>query len=376
MNTLNKLTTTLLSLTLLFGISSCGTNNEVPTLSNCSIQENTTFKSATILIPIESFNDIGFTLGDSVNISFSNGFSLNDVPYFNGYYVKNGEPVLVAYPSDTFLTVTYNNLGIWEQANLTDDDSVDIILNEKGKFIATQSALGQSYSLERSDYGSDEEFSNFRALKGGSLKDNLIYRGASPVDNSRSRAKITSSLLEKNSINCIIDLADTESSLDSYFSKPDFDSPYAKSLYENDKMVLLGMGSGYSTVEYAKKVVQGFKYMLSHEGPYYVHCMEGKDRTGFVCFLIEALVGSTYEEMKLDYMSTYANYYKFTLEKDPSKYNAVVSLYFDSFVECLAPSIDKANYASINLVENAKEYLSNGGMSNEDISSFISLISK
>ncbi len=373
MNIIKKSTTCLLSLVLIAGIVSCGNKVE---LKNSAIEENTTFKSATILTSIDSFNDLGFTLGDSVNISFSNGFNLTDVPYFNGYYVKNGEPVLVAYPSDEYLTVTYNNLGIWEQANLSSSDLVTITLNESGKYLYTQQALGQSYSTDRSSYTSDEEFSNFRVLKGGLLKDNLIYRGASPVDNSRCRAKITDSLLEKNSINCVIDLADKETTINSYFEKEDFDSTYTKNLYENDKMVLLSMGSGYSTPDYASKVVTGFKYMLSHQGPYYVHCMEGKDRTGFVCFLIEALAGATYNEMKQDYMMTYYNYYKISLEKTPEKYNAVVSLYFDSFVECLYGSIENVDLNTINLVENAKTYLENGGMTKEEINSFISLISK
>lgn len=374
MKTLNKLTTSFLSSILLLGLASCG--SKTPILKDCAIKENVTFKSATILVSNEEFVSLGFSLGDSVNITFSNGFSLSDIPYYNGYYVKNGEPVLVSYPSDEYLTLTYNNIGIWDNASLSENYTVSISLNEKEKYLVTQNALGQSYSLDRSTYSSDEEFSNFRPLKGGSLKDNFLYRGASPVDNSRSRAKITDSLLEKNNIKCVIDLADSTETMNKYISQDDFASTYTKSLYDNDNMVLLSMGSGYSTTTYAEKLVTGLRYMLNHEGPYYIHCMEGKDRTGFVCFLIEALAGSTYEEMKIDYMTTYYNYYKFSLENDSSKYNAVVNLYFDSFVECLDSKTKKEDYPSINLVSSAKEYLKMGGMTDSEISSFITLISK
>ena len=65
---------------------------------------------------------------------------------------------------------------------------------KEGKYSPIQEALGQKYSFERSEYVSDEEFSNFRALSGGSLKQNFFYRGASPVDNSHKRAGITDSL--------------------------------------------------------------------------------------------------------------------------------------------------------------------------------------
>jgi protein tyrosine/serine phosphatase len=30
---------------------------------------------------------------------------------------------------------------------------------------------------------------------------------------------------------------------------------------------------------------------------YVVHCIEGKDRTGYVCALLEGLCGATYEEI-------------------------------------------------------------------------------
>lgn len=374
MKTLNKLATSFLSSIIILGLTSCG--SKTPILKDCSIKENVTFKSATILVSNEEFSSLGFSLGDSVNITFSNGFSLSDIPYYNGYYVKNGEPVLVSYPSDEYLTLTYNNIGIWDNASLSESYTVSISLNEKEKYLVTQNALGQSYSLDRTTYSSDEEFSNFRPLKGGSLKDNFLYRGASPVDNSRLRAKITDSLLEKNNIKCVIDLADSTETMNKYMSQDDFSSTYTKSLFDQDNMVLLSMGSGYSTTTYATKLVTGLRFMLNHNGPYYIHCMEGKDRTGFVCFLIEALAGATYEEMKIDYMTTYYNYYKFSLENDPSKYNAVVNLYFDSFVECLDSQTKKEDYPSINLVSSAKEYLKMGGMNESEISSFITLISK
>ena len=49
--------------------------------------------------------------------------------------------------------------------------------------------------------------------------------------------------------------------------------------------------------------------MSKNEGPYYIHCVEGKDRTGFVCAVIEGLANATYEEIVDDYMKTYDNYY-------------------------------------------------------------------
>ncbi len=366
--------TLLLTLASLF-VSSCASAPSKPQLRDAAISEDAKFKAANIGISIDGFNALGFALGDSCDVSFSNGYSLTDVPYYNGYYVKNGDPIVVAYPSNEYLSVTLSNIGIWDVAGLSEEYTVTITLNEPKKYLATQEALGQSYSLDREKYSSDEEFSNFRSLKGGNLKENLLYRGASPVDNSRKRAKCTDGLLEKNGIACIIDLADSKEDMGKYISSDDFSSSYAKSLYENDQMVLLSMGASYASDVYKQKVVEGCRYMLSHDGPYYIHCMEGKDRTGFVCMLFEALAGASYEEMCADYMQTYKNYYQISAEGTPTKYAAVVSLYFDSFMECLRPDEDISSWKTASYIEPAKEYLQSGGMNEQEIDRFVALLS-
>ena len=102
-------------------------------------------------------------------------------------------------------------------------------------------------------------------------------------------------------------------------SKDDFNSPYFRSIYEGNKFFLmatkdekvepLAMNMNYRSEEFKQKLVPGFINMSASSGPYLVHCLEGKDRTGFVCILIEALMDSTYKEIVDDYMLTYDNYY-------------------------------------------------------------------
>lgn len=89
-------------------------------------------------------------------------------------------------------------------------DTAEITLNTAGKYLATFEVLGQSYSINRNNYESDEIFANFRAMSGGNLKENFIFRGASPVDNSRNRAAVANKLLENAGIKCVIDLADSK----------------------------------------------------------------------------------------------------------------------------------------------------------------------
>ena len=251
-----------------------------------------------------------------------------------------------------------------------------IRLKEANKYSSIQKALGQVYSLEYSDYDSSEEFCNFRALPGGDLKDGFLFRGASPVDNSRNRAAYTDQLLKQNSIAYVIDLADSKENMQEYLSEEGFNSPYTAGLYENDRISLLNMSSSYQSEEYKHKVAIGMKEMLHASGPVYIHCMEGKDRTGFVCMLLEALAGASYEEMRDDYMKTYDNYYDVSSTKTPEKYDAIVKLYFDPFVSYLHGTDNMEELKNADYVQDAMRHLIAGGMTQAEVDQLQKFITK
>ena len=156
-------------------------------------------------------------------------------------------------------------------------------------------------------------------------------------------------------------------------------------MYEDGNVALLSMGSAYQTQVYAEKFVAGLRLLLENGGPAYIHCMEGKDRTGFTCFLLEALAGATYDELRADYMTTYKNYYQVTPDRTPDKYESIASLYFDAFATYLHFEVfsgfllsagndevlKKADYT-----EDAKRYLRFGGMTDEEVESLYQLITK
>ncbi len=339
-----------------------------------TITKDAKFDSADLDLSAEDFENAGFSFGDSFDIAFSNGRTLTDIPYFNGYYVKTGEPVIVAYPGSAYINIANNNADFWTPLELSDGMTVTVTINTPGKYLATYEALGQSYSMDRADYDSDEQFANFRALKGGDLKADFLYRGASPVDNSRNRAPYANSLIEKYSIACVIDLADSDEDMQTYFADESFSSDYAKKLYEEGRTAVLDMSSSYSKDEYKQSVVKGLRKLLSVGGPAYIHCMEGKDRTGFVCLLLEALAGATYYEMRDDYMTTYANYYGITQDGTPERYNAVAELYFDAFLEYLSGESDLETLRKINYIDNAKDYLRDGGMTETEIDELLFMV--
>ncbi len=359
-------------------LAACGSGDaaqSTPTLT-ASISKDPKFDSAVLSLTADDFSQAGFSFGDSCDIEFSNGYSLTDVPYYNGYYVKTGDPVVVAYPKNEYVLIANNNRDLWTPAELDSSCTVKITRNTAGKYLATYEALGQSYSTDRSTYESDEAFANFRAMSGGNLKENFIFRGASPVDNSRNRASVADSLLKQSGIQCVLDLADSEADMETYLASEDFHSDYTKSLYEQGRVALLSMSANYDSDAYKASVAQGMRHLLKYSGPAYIHCMEGKDRTGFVCLLLEALVGASYDEMCADYMETYANYYNISKDETPDRYNAVVSLYFDSFIEYLAGTNDAAQLQTADYTDAAKEYLTSCGMTALEIEQLVTLLSK
>ena len=80
---------------LLLCMMLCGCSREErkPQIINYEIEHEQEFGGVYIRITIDDFNRLGFEYGDSVNVKFSNGYELNDIPYYNGYYVDAGEPL-------------------------------------------------------------------------------------------------------------------------------------------------------------------------------------------------------------------------------------------------------------------------------------------
>ena len=47
------------------------------------------------------------------------------------------------------------------------------------------------------------------------------------------------------------------------------------------------------------------QFMISHRGPYLIHCFAGIDRTGFVLALLEVLMGASLKEITNNYLSAF-----------------------------------------------------------------------
>ena len=354
-------------------ISACQKENreKEPILENYSIHHDDEFGGAYINIGADEFNALGFAYGDSVDISFTTGNKeWKDVGYYNGYYVPAGQELLVAYPGyeNIKFCINYGD-DIYNDNGFDSETKVTIKLNKAAKYKAIQDTLSISYSDDINEYPSREAFANFRMMKGGNLKEGILYRGASPVDNSRSRANTVDTLLRENNIAFDIDLADKNTEGSKYQVQE-----YFQYLRDNDKVVFLGMAAAYKKDDFSAKMKTLFETILANDGPYYIHCLEGKDRTGYVCMVIEALCGATYEELIEDYFITYKNYYG--IEKDTDKYNAIKELHIDEMIRYVFSFEDNVKLLGAAYHTKANNYLLSIGLTQEQIDAVQEKLSK
>ena len=325
------------------------------------------FGGAYILLPIDEFNAMNFTYGDSLRIEFSNGYVLEDLPYYNGYYTANGEPLLVAYPGYPYIKAAFNNAGdLFDLAGLREVDTATISLQERGRYAEIQYARDIHYSDDREDYDSDVIFANFRTVRAGELREGILCRSASPCDNQHNRAPYADALMREAGVAFILNLSDNEQKIQKYLADPDFASPAFLALYEGGKVAPIALNMNYGSAEFKAKVADGLTRMAGAEGPYLVHCTEGKDRTGFVCMLLEALCGASYEEIVEDYTITYENYYGINEAEEKLRYDVIVECVLDPMIRTLAGD-DNADIRSMDLRGCAERYLAEGGMSPEQI---------
>lgn len=98
-----------------------------------------------------------------------------------------------------------NGDPLWETACLKEGDTGTVTLREKDKYLTTQQVLTAVYTTDRNDYPSDEAFANSRAMKGGQIEEDTVYRSASPCNNEYGRASYASSLAEKAGVKFILD---------------------------------------------------------------------------------------------------------------------------------------------------------------------------
>lgn len=320
------------------------------------IEEIEKYGHASTDILIEDFRALGFEEGDMLTAIFDNGFVV-EAPFLDGYYVDMAYPLVRAYPGHTNIALCINYGKLNEIADVSVGDMVTIMLTEADGYQVQYEIRKLERTNNREDYGSDEIFANFRNINKGNLAEGILYRSSSPINNELGRAVYSDMLIKGVGVKTVVNMADSAEDIGEYRAADDFNSLYYASLYDNGQVKTLNMNLAYGSDEFRENIVAGLIFMSEKEGPYLVHCTEGKDRAGFMSAFISSLMGATKDEIVEDYMQSYINYYGVDIGSE--KYEVITN----DVLGMLGVISDTDNLDTADLSADAEAYLMDGGLS-------------
>lgn len=302
----------LLALAMLLGCSTAGTSTSTEAVAPASETAATPFTSAIVEVSKYGNTYLELTTGEFLAsyetgdiVTITAGDYVTTAPVVTSYSdVDNGQPLVKVDGTNVEVALSYADFA--GTAGVGVGSTITIEMAEKGGYLSEYEIRHLEKSESRSDYASDEVFANFRPLSGGNLKPGLLYRSCNPALGD-ARAPYADSLAAKAGISYAVNLADSEESL---AETMDPDSYYSWLVDEGD-VILLDMGIDFKTDDFKAKLKEALLAITANagEGPILIHCNEGKDRAGMVSAILEALAGTSMDDIRADYLKSYENYY-------------------------------------------------------------------
>lgn len=221
-------------------------------------------------------------------------------------------------------------------------------------------------SENREDYPglTDAEFANFRAVEMGDIAPGRLYRSSSPVNPEINRSAYADEAAKVAGVKTFINLADNEETLLGY-------EGFHDSYYSRQNRIALNLGVDFAAEDFRAGLAKGLRFIGTQEGPYLVHCNEGKDRAGFVSAILECLMGAAEEEIVADYMVTFYNYYG--VEPGTEQYEIVAN---SNIRKSLCTAFGLASLEGADLRFCAEAYLAGIGLTQAEINSLRANLAK
>lgn len=203
---------------------------------------------------------------------------------------------------------------------------------------------------------SDEQYANFRNIATSGMGRNALYRSSSPIRTSLRRNYEADAAGRAAGIHTFLNLSDDPKTMKRYRG-------YDRSYYSSQN-VCASLLKGYIlSSDNRRALIAHYRYMISHEGPYLVHCIYGKDRTGFACALLECLMGADQREIVEDYMATYYNFYG--IEPNTDLYNYISRIIVKQLGNAFKTQRFSLGWADPS--ECARRFLLDNGMTDKEI---------
>jgi protein tyrosine/serine phosphatase/S-adenosylmethionine hydrolase/LysM repeat protein len=289
------------------------------------------------------------------------------IPFCTSYSdVDTGSLVVRDDKANNLLVVAINMGNISTKYNIKAGDKLTFSMSEKKGYLAEYQMRQLKRTNVRSDYATDSVFANFRSIATTGIKPGVIYRSSSPVNNEIGRAAYADALANAVGVKTVVNLADSDDEMKASFASKGFASNYYKSLYDAGKVKGVNMDVDISGADFGQKLAEGLRFISKNDGPYLIHCTEGKDRAGFVSAVLESLMGAKLDEVVADYMTTYENYYK--VAKDSEQYKATANSNIITSLTTVVIGYQKgADISGVDLAAAAVNYLKKIGMTSDEI---------
>lgn len=132
----------------------------------------------------------------------------------------------------------------------------------------------------------------------------MLYRSSSPIDPKQGdRRFVADALVKETGVVTVVNTSDCRFKFRGFEG---FDDTHYASLNQ----VALNMGHDYPSDAFLEDMYNGLDFISEFPGPYLIHGTQGVERTGYVCMVLEALMGATKEELLADYLRSYEEYHR------------------------------------------------------------------
>lgn len=163
--------------------------------------------------------------------------------------------------------------------------------------------LIRTYKREDYKHLTDEEFANFREVKAKNIGSKKLYRASTPINSRLARNYYVDRMCKEAGIKTFFNLCDTEADAKTL-------PAFKKSYYATQNIYYLALNVDITSDTFSNGMKEIVKGMLNPKAfPCLIHCVEGQDRTGFACAVLELFMGADYETVEADYVKTFMNYY-------------------------------------------------------------------
>lgn len=352
----------------------------VPPVVSATVGEIEKYGNFRLSISCSDFFAQGYAWGDIVNVSILN--QVLEMPVVSNFSdVDQGSMLFRAVRKEDLgedyivLAINIGDLAttiglatrettdadpgyIWHyNEGVSEPVPVLIEMKEQGGYYDLWAMHQLARSEKREDYPdlTDAEFANFRMIRMGSIPANRLYRSSSPVDPEICRNTYADAAAARAGIKTFINLADNEETMRGY-------EGFEETYYSHQNIIALNLGLDFFADDFRAGLARAMRFIIENDGPYLVHCVEGKDRAGYLSALLECLMGATEEEIVSDYMLTFKNFYR--VEPGTAQYEMIAN---NNIRKTLCTTFGLETLAGADLQSCAEAFLKSIGLSPEEI---------